>query len=98
MRNILVFLTDDHGAWAGGFAGNREIHSPSMDYIAREGASFSNAFTPCPVAPRQGLLFGQVKFHRPMAFMITLRIPSIGELMDSRPWRNSFRPQGASPD
>ncbi len=47
--NILVFLTDDHGHWAGGFAGNPEIHSPSMDFIGETGARFANAFTPCPV-------------------------------------------------
>lgn len=47
--NLLVFLTDDHGAWAGGFAGNREINSPTMDYLARTGVRMREAFTPCPV-------------------------------------------------
>jgi choline-sulfatase len=47
--NILVFMTDDHGHWAAGFAGNRELHTPSLDYLAATGACFTNAFTPCPV-------------------------------------------------
>lgn len=47
--NILLFLTDDHGAWALGANGNHEIRSPILDGIARDGANFRNAFTPCPV-------------------------------------------------
>jgi arylsulfatase A-like enzyme len=47
--NILLFLTDDHGAWATGSAGNREVHSPVLDALAAEGVRSSNAFTPCPV-------------------------------------------------
>jgi choline-sulfatase len=47
--NILLFLTDDHGAWALGANDNKEIHSPVLDSLAREGANFRNTFTPCPV-------------------------------------------------
>lgn len=47
--NILLFLTDDHGAWATGCYGNREVRSLAMDALAAEGARFANCFTPCPV-------------------------------------------------
>ncbi len=47
--NILLFLTDDHGAWATGCYGNGEVRSPVLDGLAREGARFANAFTPSPV-------------------------------------------------
>jgi arylsulfatase A-like enzyme len=47
--NILLFLTDDHGAWALGSYGNREVQSPTLDRLAREGTRFINAFTPSPV-------------------------------------------------
>jgi len=59
--NIVLFLTDDHGAWAGGFAGNRELHTPMLDQLARDGQSFAHAFTPCPVCSpaRACLLTGQ---------------------------------------
>ncbi|MDI9546764.1 MAG: sulfatase-like hydrolase/transferase [Chloroflexota bacterium] len=59
--NIVLFLTDDHGAWAGGFAGNHELHTPMLDQLAREGQSFANAFTPCPVCSpaRACVLTGQ---------------------------------------
>jgi arylsulfatase A-like enzyme len=47
--NILLFLTDDHGPWALGCYGNREVRSPALDRLAAEGARFQNAFTPSPV-------------------------------------------------
>jgi choline-sulfatase len=47
--NLLLFLTDDHGAWALGCAGNREVRTPALDRLAAEGARFTNAFTPSPV-------------------------------------------------
>ena len=47
--NILVFLTDDHGQWASGCYGNSEIHSPTMDYLAKTGVRMTRAFTPSPV-------------------------------------------------
>ena len=67
--NILLFLTDDHGAWANGYAGNREIQTPVLDRLAQQGVSCSNAFTPTPVCSpaRASLLTGlnpsQVGIH-----------------------------------
>jgi choline-sulfatase len=55
--NIVLFLTDDHGAWALGAAGNREVQSPTLDSLAAAGTRFSNAFTPSPVcSPARGCL------------------------------------------
>ena len=47
--NILLFLTDDHAAWAARCYGNSELHTPNLDRLAAEGTRFANAFTPCPV-------------------------------------------------
>ena len=47
--NILVFLTDDHGQWASSAYGNREIHSPVMQWLADTGARYDHAFSPNPV-------------------------------------------------
>ena len=47
--NILLFLTDDHGAWATGCYGNHEVQSPTLDRLAAEGVRFANATTPNPV-------------------------------------------------
>ena len=47
--NVIFIRTDDQARWAVGFNGNTEIHTPNMDRIHREGASFSNAFVTTPV-------------------------------------------------
>lgn len=47
--NILVIMTDDHGQWASGCYGNRELRTPAMDYLAASGVRMANAFTPSPV-------------------------------------------------
>lgn len=47
--NILVIMSDDHAQWASGCYGNRELHTPAMDYLADSGVRMDNAFTPTPV-------------------------------------------------
>lgn len=47
--NILFILADDQGPWTTGFAGQRQVATPNMDRIAREGARFTHALTPTPV-------------------------------------------------
>lgn len=47
--NVVVFLTDDHAQWATHVAGNREVRTPTLDYLAETGVTFQNAFTPTPV-------------------------------------------------
>lgn len=47
--NIVVFLTDDHGQWANGCYGNREVRTPSIDWLASHGVRMANAMTPTPV-------------------------------------------------
>jgi len=47
--NVVMFMTDDHGAWATGAYGCREILTPHIDALAKGGARFSNAFASTPV-------------------------------------------------
>lgn len=47
--NLLVFLTDDHAAWAARCYGSRELETPCLDELAREGLRATRAFTPNPV-------------------------------------------------
>jgi len=58
--NILLFVTDDHGQWAGGPYGNREVITPNLDRLAASGVVMENAFTPTPVCSpaRASLLTG----------------------------------------
>lgn len=57
-RNILVFLTDDHGAWASRPYGNSEVETPTLDFLAKTGTRYQNAFTPSPVcSPARACFF-----------------------------------------
>lgn len=47
--NLVAIVTDDQGRWAMGAYGNREVKTPNMDRIGREGATFTNAFVNTPV-------------------------------------------------
>lgn len=61
-RNILLIMGEDHGQWALGAYGNREIHAPTLDHLARTGVQMENAFTPTPVCSpaRACLLTGRL--------------------------------------
>jgi choline-sulfatase len=47
--NVVMFMTDDHGAWATGAYGCREMHTPNIDKLAAGGMRFRNAFACTPV-------------------------------------------------
>lgn len=47
--NVIVVLTDNHGAWTLGCYGNPEIRTPNIDRLAAEGTLFSHAFASNPV-------------------------------------------------
>lgn len=48
-NNIVVIFNDDHGQWALGSYGNRELKTPTLDYLAETGVQMENAFTPTPI-------------------------------------------------
>ena len=47
--NVVVIMTDNHGAWTLGCYGNQDIRTPHIDRLAREGTLFSRAFASNPV-------------------------------------------------
>ena len=56
--NVLLFLTDDHAAWASHCYGDAHVHTPNIDYLARKGIQMMNAFTPTPVcSPARACVF-----------------------------------------
>ncbi|MGN6675827.1 MAG: sulfatase family protein [Thermomicrobiales bacterium] len=79
--NILLFLTDDHGAWATGCYGNSEVRSPVLDRLADEGARCANAFTPCPVCSpaRACLLAGRTPSQVGIHDWIQEVVPEYGD-------------------
>jgi arylsulfatase A-like enzyme len=60
--NVICILSDDHGAWAMGCAGNKEIRTPHLDRLAREGVRYDNFFCTSPVCSpaRASLLTGRI--------------------------------------
>jgi arylsulfatase A-like enzyme len=47
--NVVMFMTDDHGAWASGFGGCPEIQTPNLNRLASGGMTFSRAYAATPV-------------------------------------------------
>jgi len=56
--NVVFILTDDHGQWALGRYGNREIRTPVLDGLAAGGARLTRAFAATPVcSPSRATFF-----------------------------------------
>jgi len=47
--NVVMIMTDDHGAWATGAYGCKDIRTPNIDALAAGGARFTRAFACTPV-------------------------------------------------
>lgn len=47
--NIIVVMADDHGQWALGAYGLKQIDTPNIDWLAKQGVLFANAMSPAPV-------------------------------------------------
>jgi arylsulfatase A-like enzyme len=47
--NLIVFMTDDHGAWASSPYGCKEFHTPNLQALSDGGARFTRAYAATPV-------------------------------------------------
>ena len=47
--NVVLIMTDNHGAWTLGCYGNHEIRTPHIDRLADEGTLFTQAYSSNPV-------------------------------------------------
>lgn len=47
--NIVLILTENHGAWTLGCYGNKDIRTPNIDRLAAEGTLFKRALASNPV-------------------------------------------------
>lgn len=47
--NVVMIMTDNHGAWTLGCYGNQDVRTPNIDRLAQEGTLFENAFASNPV-------------------------------------------------
>jgi choline-sulfatase len=55
--NLVMFMTDDHGAWATGAYGCADMHTPNIDRLAREGVMFTHAYAATPVCSPSRLTY-----------------------------------------
>ena len=55
--NVVMFMTDDHGAWATGAYGCAEMHTPNIDTLAAGGAQFTRAYSCTPVCSPSRMTF-----------------------------------------
>ncbi|MEP7366485.1 MAG: sulfatase-like hydrolase/transferase, partial [Acidobacteriota bacterium] len=56
--NVLLILADDLSDWMLGCYGNKEIHSPNIDLLARSGTRFQNSFVCTPIcSPSRATFF-----------------------------------------
>ncbi|MDE3165561.1 MAG: sulfatase-like hydrolase/transferase [Acidobacteriota bacterium] len=62
LPNVVLFMTDDHGAWANGCYGCRDIHTPNIDSLAAGGVRFTGAYACTPVCSpsRMTYLTGEI--------------------------------------
>jgi choline-sulfatase len=60
--NVVMFMTDDHGAWALGAYGCSQMHTPNIDGLAATGARFTRAYACTPVCSpsRMSYLTGKI--------------------------------------
>ena len=60
--NVLFILSDDQGPWALNCAGTKELETPNLDRLAREGTRLENFFCASPVCSpaRASLLTGRM--------------------------------------
>ena len=62
--NIIITNTDDQAQWAVGAYGNKEIHTPNMDRLAREGMRFTHAFSKPVCSPSRAMTLTGQYSHR----------------------------------
>lgn len=60
--NILFLISDEHRADMTGFAGDPVVRTPTLDWLAKDGVVFSNAYTPSPICVpgRQCMMSGKL--------------------------------------
>lgn len=78
--NVVMVMTDDHGAWATGCYGCKEMHTPNLDRLAAGGARFTRAFACTPVCSPSRMTY------------ITGRLPSRHGVQDWLRPEDSFGP------
>jgi arylsulfatase A-like enzyme len=78
--NVVLILTDNHGAWTLGCYGNRDIRTPHIDRLAREGTLFESCYSSNAVCSptRATLLTGLIPSQHGVHCYLNAGEPQIG--------------------
>jgi len=93
--NILFLFTDDQHFRALGAAGNREVHTPNMDWIARGGVHFTHCHVSNPISTpsRACVQTAQYGFRNGVTFFkqsIRPDAPRIARALSERGYQTAF--------
>ncbi len=78
--NLVLILTDNHGAWTLGCYGNKDIRTPHLDRLAQEGTLFTRCFSSNAVCSptRATLLTGLIPSQHGVHSYLRAGEPQIG--------------------
>jgi uncharacterized sulfatase len=62
--NVIIINTDDQAQWAVGCYGNKDIQTPNMDRLAREGMKFTRAYSKPVCSPSRAMQLTGLYSHR----------------------------------
>jgi arylsulfatase A-like enzyme len=79
--NVILILTDNHGAWTLGSYGNKDIRTPNLDALAQQGTRFTRAYANNPVCSpnRATLLTGLMPSQHGVHCFLVGGPPQTGE-------------------
>ena len=70
MRDILLYMSDQHSHARQHWAGDSVLRTPMLDRLAAEGTAFRTAYTACPlcVPARAAMISGQLPSNNGVLF------------------------------
>ena len=70
MKDILLYMSDQHSYNLQGFAGNAIVRTPNLDRVAKAGTVMTNAYTACPlcVPARASMISGLLPSNHGVLF------------------------------
>jgi arylsulfatase A-like enzyme len=97
-RNLLFIMTDQQRWDALTCAGNPYVSTPNLDRLAREGALFERAYTPCPVCvpARASILTGHstqttgIRSNRDIDRDDLITMPSFDQVLASNQYKTEY--------
>lgn len=85
-KNVLLISTDHWPAALMGYMKNKSIMTPTLDSIARDGVTFTNCYSTCPVCipVRRGLMTGLFpKSHGDRVYSDHMPMPDVTTMADA---------------